>query len=107
MTTSYLDVSRSSDLSDRKERAIYRFLEILPALLSWGTLILAIIFSWLAPAAAAIFIIVFDFFWFLRIIYLSSHQISSYRKMKNNLKTDWIKELDSLSEYDWKRIYHL
>lgn len=107
MGNNYLNVSRSSDLSDRKERAIYRFLEILPALLSWGTLILAIIFSWLAPAAAAIFIIVFDFFWFLRIIYLSSHQISSYRKMKNNLKTDWIKELNSLSEHDWKRIYHL
>src|SRR4030043_623806 len=99
MINSYLNVSRSSDLSDRKERVIYRLLEILPALLSWGTLILAVVLSWLAPAVAAIFIIVFDFFWFLRIIYLSLHQISSYGKMKKNLKTNWMGELNSLLNY--------
>jgi len=107
MINSYLDVTRSSDLSDRKERAVYRFLEVLPACLSFGTLILAIVFSWLLPAAAAIFIIVFDFFWFLRIIYLAFHQTSSYRKMKNNLKTDWMEKLNGLSSCDWKKIYHL
>lgn len=106
MANDYLNLSRYSDLSGLKERIVYRLFEILPAFLSWGTLVLAVILSWLAPAVVAIFIIVFDFFWFLRIIYLAVHQISSYKKMKQNLKTDWLKELDDLEE-DWKRIYHL
>lgn len=107
MENNYLDVTHSSDLSDKKERTFYRFFEIAPALLSFGTLISAVFLSWLLPVAAAIFIIVFDFFWFLRTIYLSIHQISSYNKMKKNLKTDWLAELDNSFRNDWRKIYHL
>ncbi|MFH1714286.1 MAG: glycosyltransferase family 2 protein [Candidatus Nealsonbacteria bacterium] len=107
MKKSYLDIFRASDLQNKRERVIYRLFEVLPGFLSWGTLILAVTLSWLAPATAAIFIIVFDFIWFLRITYLSVHQISSYRRMKKTLKTDWMGELNSLSKDDWRRIYHL
>ena len=107
MTNSYLDLARSNQLRKTKDRVIYRFFEMLPALMSWGTLILAVVFSYFQPALVAIFIIVFDFFWFLRIIYLSAHQISGYKRMKENIKKDWIKELEELPGRNWREIYHL
>ena len=107
----YLEVSRASDLQNKKEKIIYRYFEILPGILSWGTLISAFFLSWLAPIVIAIFIIVFDFYWLLRVSYLSFHQLSSYRRMKRNLRTDWIEKLEKLNSpaggKNWRDIYHL
>ena len=49
---------------------LYRMLEIVPGALSWATLAGAVIASWLAPAVAGMFIIVFDVYWFLKTVYL-------------------------------------
>lgn len=106
MEDTYLNVSQISDLSQKKERMIFRLFEILPVVLSGGTLILAFLLSWLAPVIVAFFIIIFDFFWFLRITYLAVHQISSYRKMKKNLKVNWLREVRRTGD-EWKKIYHL
>ena len=75
MKKDYLNLSRNQDLKDPRERFLYRCLEILPGFISWMTIILALLLSWLLPLAAAIFIIVFDFFWLFRISYLSCHQL--------------------------------
>jgi cellulose synthase/poly-beta-1,6-N-acetylglucosamine synthase-like glycosyltransferase len=103
----YLEISKAPDLKSSKDRAIFRLFEALPAFLSGGTLITALVLSWLAPAIAAIFIILFDFFWLLKITYLSFHQTASYRQMKKNLKTDWIARLEKLKNRNWQDIYHL
>src|SRR3989344_5902397 len=84
---------------------MYRFFEILPGTLSWMTLILMFILSWLIPAFVAVFIILFDIYWLLKTIYLSLHLRSTFSIMKKNLKVNWLgklKELDS-----WRDIYHL
>ncbi len=96
MEVDYLNLSWAQDLKNPKEKILYRFFEILPGALSWGTLGGAFILSWLAPAVVAILIIVFDLYWFLRISYLSLHQLTRYRQMKRNLKVDWLKKLDKL-----------
>jgi len=103
--TDYLNISRAESLKNPKERFLYRLLEILPGFLSWSTLIGAFLFSWLVPAGVAIFIILFDLYWLLKTAYLSFHQISSFKQMKKNIKTDWIEKLEHLG--DWKRIYHI
>ena len=46
-----------------------RFYEMIPALLSWGTIIAVVLASWRAPVAAAIFIILFDIYWLFKTIY--------------------------------------
>ncbi len=107
MQKDYLNLSRAQDLKDKKERILYRFFEILPGLFSWGTLAGVFILSWLAPIAVAIFIIVFDIYWLFRIVYLSCHQIASWRKMQENLKIDWVAKLNRFSARNWKEIYHL
>src|SRR3989344_2510160 len=101
---SYLRVSRAGDIADKKERTIYRLLEILPGFLSWTTLGLVFLFSWLLPFWVAIFIIAFDIYWFLKTIYLSLHMRSAFKKMRHNLSINW---LEALERMKWRDIYHL
>ncbi|MCL5017227.1 MAG: glycosyltransferase family 2 protein [Patescibacteria group bacterium] len=95
---------------------MFRFFEILPATLSWGTLIILFFISWKFAAVAAIFIILFDTYWLLKTLYLSLHLRYSFTKMRENEKRDWLNELNSLthnsqqalnSKINWQDIYHL
>jgi len=72
---------------------MYRFFEILPGALAWVTIILMISFSWFAPAWVAVFIILFDIYWLLKTVYLSIHLRASFKKIRENLKVDWLNEL--------------
>ncbi len=110
----YLSVGRASEITDKKERRLYRMLEILPAFLSWLTLFLVFLFSWLFPFWVAIFIIAFDVYWFFKTIFLSLHMRSAFNKMRVNLKRNWLKELEEFSPNSevlagvkWQGIYHL
>ena len=110
----YLKVAQSGDLKDKKERKLYRRLEMLPAILAWGTLISLAGFSWLAPFEVAIFVISFDIYWLIKTIYLALHLRTSYKKVTENIKTDWIKKLNNLAKKDyahpvgdWHDLYHL
>lgn len=101
----YISVSKIDDLKNPKEKLLYRFLEIFPGFLSWGTLITVLLLSWLAPVVVAIFIILFSFYWLLKIGYLSLHQIASFRRIRKNVATNWLEKLENLG--DWRKIYHL
>lgn len=110
----YLRIGKASDLKNWKERFIYRFFEILPGALSWTTIILAFLLSWLKPLWVAIFIIGFAIFWFLRTIYFSFYLWIGYRKMEENEKIDWLGKLNQLPATNyklqiksWHNIYHL
>lgn len=85
---------------------MYRTLELLPGFLAWLTIILMFVLSWLAPAAIAIFIILFDIYWLLKTIFLSFHLRATFQKMRRNTKKNWIVELRGLSQ-NWEEIYHL
>ena len=100
----YLKIGFSSDIINRKDRRIFRLLEILPGALSWLTIILVIFLSWQRPVWIACFIICFDIYWLLKTIFLSFHQQASFKRMKNNLKIDWLKKLRGMN---WSNIYHL
>src|SRR3989338_5179886 len=93
----YLKVSRASDLEKPSEQILYRCLEMLPGLLSWGTLALALAASWLFPLWAAFFAIAFVIYWFLRSIYFAFHLRAGYLKMAEYEKIDWKEKLSSLS----------
>ena len=103
----YLRISKASVLKNSKERALFRFLEIFPGALSWGTLILVVILSWKKPILVAIFIILYILYWFSRTIYFSFHLRAGYSKMKENEKIDWIQKLNNLRHKNWRNIYHL
>ncbi len=100
----YIDISKASDIKNSKDRRLYRFFEMIPGFISLGTLLGVLVFSWLAPAGIAIFIICFCFYYLFRIFYFSLQQILGYFRVKSHMKRDWLKELKGK---DWKKIYHV
>lgn len=80
----------------------HRFWEIVPGTLVWLTLILAILSSFFAPTIAVIFIIIFDLYWTLRVLYYFIHVFAAYTSFKNDQKVDWHKEVQKLT--DWERV---
>lgn len=106
----YSRVGRYDDLKDKSDRKIYRLLEILPGVLTWATLALVVIFSFTAPVFTAIFIILFDIYWLIKTVYLSLHMRSSFSKMRQNLKKNWLNELEAIGNPPtggWQELYHL
>ncbi len=112
---SYLNIGRANEISNKKDRYIYRFFEILPGLLAWLTLVFVVYISFEMPVFAAIFIIAFDVYWLIKTIYLSLLMRSAFNKMRVNLKTNWLDKLQKLPPTDyrllsvnsWQDIYHL
>ncbi len=105
MDKSYLNISKAADISDRKERLVYRFLEMVPGLISLGTLAGVFIFSWWQPVVVSVFIILFCFYYLLKILFLAAHQVASYFRFRESLKTDWLARVKKIKR--WKEIYHL
>lgn len=98
----YLKIGKASDLSGGNRR-LYRALEIFPGFLSWVTLISLIILSYFYPVFVAYFIIAFDVYWLLLVIFLGIHLLVSYKRMKEGLKTDWRLLCESLAPQKIKR----
>jgi hypothetical protein len=110
----YLKIGFARDLENPKDRGLFRFLEILPGVLSWATILIVIFLSWQRPVWVAFFIIAFDIYWLLKTIFLSFHQRASFNKITENLKVNWIEKLNrlqvtryTLQVKDWKDIFHL
>lgn len=101
----YLNISCFRDCKTLKEKILYRLLEILPGFLSLSTLFFAFFFSWKKPLWVGVFIICFNIYWILKLLYLSVHQISSFLKMRKNLKINWLEKLKKIP--NWEKIYHL
>ena len=110
----YLHIGKATDLLDKKDRRLYRILEIMPGFLAWVTLFLVVLLSFLVPFFMAIFIIAFDVYWLIKTIYLSLHLRISYNKLKGNLKINWLERLEKLptANYQlrtiksWQDVYH-
>jgi len=109
----YLKISKAADLVNAKDRRLYRFLEILPGFFSWATLIILILFSWLKPVWVAYFIIAFDVYWLLLVIYLGINLFAAYISLKKNIKVNWREKCEALPAGDrekklsWPEIIHL
>jgi hypothetical protein len=93
----YLKVGKATHLTG-KDRRWYRFFEILPGALSFSTLFVLIIFSYFKPVWVAFFIIAFDVYWLLIVIYLAIYLIAAYRKLKKNSAIDWSTRCHLLAE---------
>ncbi len=107
MQKNYLDISKASDLQNPNDRKLYRFFEMIPGIISLGTLGGVFLFSWLFPAEISIFVICFCFYYLFRIFYFSVHQIIGYFKVKQHMKKDWMAELKKTHGRRWKSMYHL
>ena len=96
-------VARATELSG-KDRRFYRFLEILPGVAAWGTIIGIILASMYAPFFAAYFIIAFAIYWVLKTIFLSYHVRYNWKRLKHHMELDWGK---LITRFEYDHFYHL
>ena len=87
----------------------YRILEIIPGTVLWLTFILAIILSFIEPIWVIYFIIIYDLFWFLRIMYFVTYLFISWKRYREINKTRWFDKIKELTpKYaGWKKYEHL
>lgn len=89
-----------------KESRLYRFMEMVPGLMVWATFLVLIGFSFAQPLWMIYFIIFFDLYWILRILYMLFYIVASWRKFKVAQRENWFEKLKGL-EADWRQYYHL
>jgi len=85
-----------------REKRLQRFFEIVPGFSSWTIIIGMLILAFRAPLIAAVLIIAFDFYWLLRLLYLTLFLIVSYFRLSAEKETDWmgrVAGIDSLDKY--------
>jgi len=86
-------------------RRVYRALEILPGAAVWVTLAVAVGVSIFFPIPAIAFILFFDVYWLIRILYIMTFVTLAYRRYHQALRHDWPKELQTLPGHE--RLWHL
>lgn len=74
----------------------YRFLEKLPAILSWSLLALPIVLSQVSPLLTIFFIIGYLLMWFVRAIGLNIRVLQGWRNMQQHQKLDWIPLIEDI-----------
>ena len=84
-----------------------RFWEIAPGAAAWVTLAALVFCSRFLPTAVVIFIIFYDLYWLLRVVYLFFHLTFSFREMRGRLRTNWLQKLERERGPVWSRISHL
>ena len=72
---------------------IYRFLEIIPGALVWGTLFGSIVLSYFAPLIAIYIIILFDLYWLVKAVYWLVYLFGSYRNYRRDTRINWFEKL--------------
>lgn len=76
----------------------YRFFEMLPALLSYGLLLLPIVLSLFSAALAALFVIGYIIAWFVKAIGIAFRTIQGYNTMQRAQRVEWRRRLDELED---------
>ena len=84
---------------------LYRFYEMIPGIAVWGTLVLAIALSFVAPHTAMVLVIIFDLYWLVRVFYYVYNVLAAWRALRGSLATDWPKLLEETPGGD--DIWHL
>jgi hypothetical protein len=94
-----------------KEHRMQRFLEVIPGILTWSTLIGMPLISLLFPIVAAVFIITFDVYWICRTIFITSYSVIAYKKLRRGKKINWWERLQKIKTggeiWNWKEVVHV
>ena len=84
----------------KSEMQQQRLFEIIPGVTSWTVILSMLILSFWKPMIAAVIIIAFDFYWFLKLFYLTLFLILSYYRLSIESETDWMAKIHGLEDLD-------
>jgi len=86
----------------------HRFLEILPGLLSWTTLVGLAVLAFVVPFWIAIFIIAYDVYVLIRAVYMSVHLIFAYTRLRRMQHIDWLQRCRrAATSLPWDKVHHI
>jgi glycosyltransferase involved in cell wall biosynthesis len=84
------------ELPLKKRTRLYRFFEMLPAILSYGMLIMLIILSLLSPLAAAIYLLFLIITVLVKAVGIAAHTISGRDRLEKAQRVNWHERLMQL-----------
>ncbi len=84
----------------------YRMYEMLPGISIWGTLICAVVLSFVRPLWMIYFIVLFDIYWVLKVINFSFYLLVAWRRFSHAKRTDWKDKLYH-EVPDWNTKHHV
>lgn len=89
---------RGLEISLGKRTKLYRFLEILPGLLSYIAVILLFALSWISPVLGAIYLLIIIAATLVKAVGVAFRTIQGYKVMKKAERVDWRKRLEDLED---------
>ncbi len=91
-----------------KNYKLKRFLEIIPGSLSWGVILFFILIAFINPVGCAIIIIIFDFYWIIRTVYLTTLLIMAHQRLTRERNIKWLEECKKVTaKKNWQDIHQL
>lgn len=87
---------KSLEIPLGKRSAMYRFFEMVPALLSYGAIILLLVLSFIDPLYAAIYLLLIIITTLVKAVGIAFHTIKGHRNLVAAQKVDWHARLDDL-----------
>jgi len=79
----------------------YRFLEMIPGLISWNVILFLIWGSFIIPSAVGYFVIAFLVFWFYQTFKSVFLATKGFAKIKTSTKINWYKKYQEKKSNDW------
>lgn len=80
-----------------ESRFLRRIFEIIPGFLSWFTIIAIFPLSHFVPVFVALFVILYDLSWLIKVIHISAHLVYSYQQTRITWKTNYTVLLENIS----------
>ena len=85
------------EIPQGKRKPLYRFLEILPGLISYGAIILLFVLSWVDPVLGAIYLFIMIAATLVKAISVAYRTVQGYEVMKKAGRVDWRKRMEDLA----------
>ena len=88
---------RNLEIPEGKRSRLYRFLEIMPGLISYGAIILLFLLSWLNPVLGAIYVFTIIASTLVKAISVAYRTVQGYKVIKRANRVDWRKRIEDLA----------
>ena len=87
---------KNLEIPQGKRTKLYRFLEILPGLISYGAIILLFILSWLDPVLGAIYLFIIIASTLVKAVSVAYRTAQGYKVIKRAERVDWRRRMEDL-----------
>lgn len=88
---------RNLEIPQGKRTPLYRFLEVLPGLISYGAIILLFLLSWLDPVLGSIYLFIIIASTLVKAVSVAYRTVQGYEVIKSAERVDWRKRMEDLS----------